>query len=160
MLAYCLDCAANATAVITATNSTARGYRSIMVMQFRPSSGATISLDQALAVVAGTETALASPSVTTTGDDEVVIGFGKDYSAGSYADRQIATTAADQTVNQAVGTYVASMWSRILSGTITGAATATVAANYWLAGLLSIKSSAATGQFARPIAVYLARQRG
>jgi hypothetical protein len=121
-------------------------YRGIIIFQFRPDAGETVTVDAGQSGGSGNTNAPQSGDITTTGLDVVTIGGFKEWSdlsgTGSF---QIGDIAATYSRNiAAVGN---GLWYRILSATeanihsqclLTGAA-------QWVCDIISFKSVAAAG---------------
>lgn len=141
-IGYLLDAAANATAAFVGNITTAQGGRGILILQFRPDSGDTISLDPATSnpTLAGSNAGgtITSGALTTAGTDTVVAGFARNYSAGTWSAQQIGGT--DATPVASSNTKI-NGWYRILTeGMSAGTATATLSASsYWVCGLIGIQ---------------------
>ena len=135
-----LDATAVNPATFTFTNTTSRPYRNIGVMQFRPDVGDIIAKDQLNITGAGETPSLLSGNITTTGDDEIVIGAGKDYVTGTYSAWQIGDTNATGTVNIS---GFSGMWYRILTTTASNIhAQATAGYDFWICHIIAIKATA------------------
>jgi hypothetical protein len=142
-LGYRLIGQADAAATFRATWGTARSYRNIGVMQFRPDSGDTVSLEAGPSGAEGTGSSMASGSINPGGDDLILFSAAKNYNPQIFSAEQIGGVNADIVVD--VGSF-AGMWARLLTsapGSVTG--TATGANNTWVADILAIKAAAATG---------------
>lgn len=129
----------------TATFGAAQTFRRIFVIEFSYTGGSTGSLD-AQNTGSGTSTAPASGTITTTGTDEVVLGFYVDFSGQLSTSEQINGVAADFVLdNPAVANDA--MWYRILSATFSGGtASATIAVSgEWICNVIAIKATAAGG---------------
>lgn len=143
-LFYLLAASANATATFAATLGGTRAYRSIIVLQFRPDSGDAASVDQS-AVLDNTTQSIASPAISTTGTDEVVVAAVKSYSTATFSAFQIGGVAADGSVVQPAGSGAwSSMWYRILTATASNiTATVTQANAPSTCHILAVKLDAA-----------------
>lgn len=149
---YGAAASANSTATFTATWDPTCGYRPFILFQFRPDSGDTPSVDDS-DVTSGTGTSIASPAISTTGDDVVVVGAMKNWSKGgtlsSYAIGGEAATGAS------IGSNLGAAWYRILSATasdITATVSHTVS-DQWNAHILAVKFTAAAG-LSIPVAMH------
>ena len=141
---YLLSASANATATFTFGNTTSCAYRSVVVFQFRPTSGATVTLDAHPTPHAnGTGTAESSGTITTTGTDVVVVGGHKCFNNATAADMQIGGVAADFHEHAGgAADALSTAWGRILSATATDiAATITSANDKWICGVVALKAS-------------------
>jgi len=142
-LGYKLVGVANATATFAMTLGTARTYREINVLQFRPDAGDTIARD---AANSGTSagTAWNSNAITTGGAspvDVIVVGGGFCDAVEAPTSAQIGGVAATGQVGS-----IAGIWYRILTSNMSsGAATGTTSSGEWVCQILSIKSDAPGG---------------
>lgn len=136
---YRLSGVANATATFTATLSASRSWKRIVVMQYRPGSGETVTKDvSGTRENSGTGTSLASGSFSTTGTDGVVCGLSGIYTTPTFSSAAIGGVSADQTKQQG-GAYA---WCRIVTAGLT-TQTATVtssSSSIWAATVLAFKS--------------------
>lgn len=141
---YRLAGVANATATFTATIKESgspinKSYRRIVVHQYRPGSGETVTKD-----ISGTRegndegTAIATGTFSTTGTDGVVCGGAAVYTSGTHSSQQVGGVAADN----AAATNGASLWCRIVTaGLTTQTAVSTYSgSNYWAATAIAFKS--------------------
>lgn len=144
---YVLSAAADATATFRLTVGAARTFRRVLVLQFRPSAGDTVTKDGDGNKAQGNSTAPNSGNFSTTGTDEVVVGGYGDYSAQNTSSEQINSVAAIEPTGSPQS--FTSVWYRILTATFTGgAASATLGgAGDWLCGGIAFK---ATGGAAAP----------
>ncbi len=131
---------ANATATFTVTLGTARAYRGIMVMQFRPDAGDTVSKDSSATGSGTGGVSFLSGNIDTAGTDEVVVGASSFYNTQAEFTSKIGDVAADGTVSI---TY-SSMWYRILTSTASGIHAEQVVndATSWVCDIISVKSIA------------------
>lgn len=138
---YRLSAAADAAATFRMTESAARPYRGMIIWQFRPDAGVTVSKDGSN-TGQGNSTAPTSGTISTTGTDEVVIGLYAQYSNIVLSAREINNVAADG-FEDAVATDFSS-WYRILTSTFsTGAADATQDFAFaWLCNVIAFTSVA------------------
>jgi hypothetical protein len=153
---YKISASANATATFVFTNATTRPARSIIVLQFRPDAGETVSLDPSTSnpsTAAGSGQALQSGDMTTAGTDTVVIGAGKHYNYGTWSSEQIGDTAADGRVQSNRPEVLTETWYRILTGGMSAGhaqVSTTSTSNEWVCGVIAFKavsggSAAVTG---------------
>jgi hypothetical protein len=153
-MAYKISADANATATFRLTLDGASNQPSIVVMQFRPDSGDTVTLDAGPADGTGQSSALLTASFSTTGTDEVVIaGRYKHYdTAGTF---QIADANADGSAG-AGGELDAFLWYSIFTSAQTNIhAQEDVDYAYWATSALAFKSVAAGGGgLAIPVAMH------
>ena len=138
---YVLAAAADATATFRMTLGAARPYRRVLVMQFRPDGGETVTRD-AGNNGQGNSSALSSGNVTTTGTDEVICGGYGEYGTRTASSEQVGGVAATEPAASPQGGYTAA-WYLIATSTFTGAATATLDADTeWVCGAIAFKSEA------------------
>lgn len=130
---------ANATATFTATLGAARPYKRIVVMQFRPGSGETVSKDiSGTREAASVGAAITTGTFSTTGTDGVVCGVAGIYTSGTWSADTINSVAADDAATE----QSAHMWCRIVTAgltTVTGAATYS-ALSTWAATAIAFKA--------------------
>ena len=144
---YVLAASANAVAIFTATLSATYDLPGIIVFQFRPDAGETVTVDQAEVSAAGTSASAATPEITTTGDDDVVMGFCQ--ANDDILDPEI--DAVDDDGYENLGSSCVA-WYRILASTMTGTAQADIGSSVnWVILLVSFKSAAAAGGLSIPI---------
>ena len=144
-MAYLIVAGADAAFTPRFTLSAAGIERDILVRQFRPDSGDTVTLDTSNGS-SGNGTALSSGVVTTTGTDEVVVGCGGQGNGTSLTSEQINSVAADAATDSASVYY--NNWYRILTATFAGGQateTAGGAANSWGCAIACFKSVGAGG---------------
>lgn len=146
---YVLSAAADATATFRMTDSAARPFRGMIIYQFRPDASETVTKDGSN-TGQGNSTAPTSGTITTTGTDEVVFGMYAQYSDITLSAREINNVAADGFENALTTDF--SMWYRILTATIAGAAAdATMdLSNAWLCNVIAFKSEAGGAGLASP----------
>jgi hypothetical protein len=146
-MGYKIGATANGTATVRATLDAARTYRFLVVMQFRPDAGDTVAYDAGDSPANGLDTACQTGNISTTGDDEVVVSFYKQYSGTrTVSNVQIADAAADGQKEDGVN-YNALMWYKLFTATqsnIHGQLTFNTSAR-WLADIVAFKSTAAGG---------------
>lgn len=134
---------ADATATIRATLGAARLWKRIVVFQFRPDSGDTVSLDTGPSYDDGNGALAQSGNITTTGTDEVVVGGGEADST-TITDAKINEVADDGQEDS--GSH--SAWYRILTGTFSnGHAQGVVDNEDWVCNIIAFKSVAAASSW-------------
>jgi YVTN family beta-propeller protein len=121
------------TVTYTATWSAARPYRRVMIYEYAYSGG-SVSFDASTRATATTGT-LSSGNITTTGTDEVVFGAYGEYDAATTTTERVNGVAADQVVRASY----ASMWSKTVTSTFTGAATASGNSSTWIGNVIAFK---------------------
>jgi hypothetical protein len=138
---YVLSAAANATATFRGTYGVAQTNKTILVMQFRPTAGATVTKDGSNGNLNGSGgTAIASGNITTTGTDEVALGASDLFNNGTTSAEQINSVTADGVLRQTR----ASIWYRIVTATFTGQATGTYSvSDQILSAIIAFKAVAA-----------------
>jgi hypothetical protein len=144
-MAYLVVAGADAAFTPRFTLSAAGIELDIFVRQFRPDSGATVSLDTSNGS-SGFGTALVSGTVTTTGTDEVAVGCGGQGNGTSLTSEQINSVDADAATDSASLYY--NNWYRILTATFAGGQateTAGGAASNWGCAIACFKSVGAGG---------------
>ena len=156
---YLLSATADTTATFRQTLSASRPYRRLIVLQFRPDAGETVSLD-VQNTGSGTSLTPTSGSITTTGTDEIVIGGYGEYSANSTSSETIGGTAATEPAASPQG--YSSAWYRILTGTMTGGtASGSIGSTQdWVCNIIAIKSVSAGGGTAVPVFYHHRTQQG
>jgi hypothetical protein len=134
---YLLASVATGTVTYTATFAPTAVSKELHVWAFNP--GSAVSLDtERHDGQAASSTAVSSGSITTTGTDEVVVAAVYQGSNAAVTVMQIGGVNAATTI--APGGNQAS-WDRILTGTLTGSATATLAsAQTWLCSVQAFKT--------------------
>lgn len=143
---YVLSAAADATATFRLT-TTSKDFRRLLVMQFRPDAGATVTKDTSnhSATNAGGFTAN-SGVITTTGTDEVVVGSMAEDDGSDITNEQINTVASTEPVGSPVpGPGGAAVNYRILTATFAGGAMTgdkSSGGNY-ISGIIAFKSAGA-----------------
>jgi hypothetical protein len=142
---YLLSAAADATATFRLTLGAARVYRRLIVMQFRPDAGETVTRDTGNSAQ-GSATTVASGAITTTGTDEIVCGGYGEYLAATTTSELVNAGAAIEPAASPQGSYT-SCWYRILTATfVAGQATASfVGGGEWVCAAIALKSEAAVG---------------
>jgi len=133
---YLLNASTDASCTMRLTLNTAASFVKFLMIQFRPAAGETFAFDVAKIGEAVSGTSISSGNVTTTGDTVSVGSFGE-YTGTTTSSEQINGVAATEPMTPlADGT----VWYRIITGTFTGAATATIgSSSEWLCGVLSLK---------------------
>ena len=142
--AYSLSTTANATSTFRQTLAAGQVIRRILVLQFRPTAGSTVSLDAGPSNGSGNGTAITSGNITTTGTDEIVCGGMNafDYST-TISNRNIGGSAADGSAVDAVANKLICCISyKIYSSTQTNinAQFTTSASNLWLGQIIGFKA--------------------
>lgn len=136
---YKLSATANATATFTATIGASRSFKRIVVFQYRPAGGETVTKDiSGTREASGTSTAMATGTFSTTGTDNVVCGGGAYYTTWTPSSPLVAGSAASQTA-QISGAYG---WCRIVTTALT-TQTASVTSDQnreWAATAIAFKS--------------------
>ncbi len=142
---YVLSATADASFTGRATFGAARPFRSIIVAQFRPDSGETVTKDTS-ATGQGNGTAVQSGTYTTSGTDVVAMGGYGEYVAATSSSHQINGVAADAVRKTDVthGNNFTAAWYRILSSTFTnGRSTCTAGSSGdWIGNGIAFKSVA------------------
>lgn len=138
---YRLSASSNSSATFTATLAAARVFKKLVVMQYRPHSGETVSRD-----ISGTRenfddtdtTNVVSGSFSTTGSDVVVCGLMGIYTSGTHSSSTIGGVSATQS-KQEGGAFV---WCRIVTSALTTqtANTTYSTARLWAATVLAFKA--------------------
>jgi hypothetical protein len=144
-IGYILVAAANSAATFTFNLGTADTHRGIIVRQYRPSSGATISVEAGPVSAEATSASLSSASFSTTGTDELVVACGWIYS-GTLSSRAVGATSGANLID--LSTYLKSWDVNFSSAQSNIAATGSLSASvYWDAHAIAIKavSSGITG---------------
>jgi hypothetical protein len=116
-------------------------YRAIMVMQFRPDAGDTLSVEAGPSPVAGSSTASSSGDITVSEADNVVVSCHKNWTIKTYSGILIGGAAVTGTVTP-TGGWACMSYMLGVSGTVDGDATLSANAD-WLSDILAIKSIAA-----------------
>lgn len=141
-LGYVLSASANSSSTFRASYGSNTTYRSLIVLQFRPDSGETVSLDVGDITAGGTSTTMVSSAFSTTGTDEVIVLASKLYVTKTWSDFVIAGSAG--TAVEISGTNFMKAWYRIVDATQTtqtGQATISGSTSWVIAGL-ALKSAA------------------
>lgn len=136
---YRLAGVANASAEFTATLSASRGFKKLIVMQYRPASGETVTKDiSGTREADGNGSSVTTGSFSTTGTDGVVCGLVGIYASGTHSSSTVGGVSASQT-KQEGGGYV---WCRITTAGLTTqtAATTYSASNFWAASVIAFKA--------------------
>ena len=140
-LGYLLSATANATATFTFTNSTSRGYRGIVVLQFRPDGGETVTLDAGPSAAGGSSTTAQSGNITTAGTDAVAVAGARAYLSVNPSARYIGDVAVD---TDHVSAGLTRTWWRFLTEAMTdGHGQLTWdGTSAWVASIIAFKSAA------------------
>ncbi len=145
---YVLSATADASFTGRATFGAAKPFRSIIVAQFRPDAGETVSKDTS-ATGQGNGTAVQSGTYTTSGTDEVTMGGYGEYVAATSSNHQINGVAADGVRKTDVthGNNFTAAWYRILNATFAaGRSTCTAGSSGdWIGCGIAFKSVAGGG---------------
>jgi len=145
-MAYKISAEANSSSTFRVTYSEAVLNPTIIVFQFRPDSGETVTNDTGPSAASGLDDAPQTANFTTTGTDEVVVaGLAKHYHATAAA-MLIADAAADG--SQAGGDqFDAWGWYKIFTSAQSNIhAQETTAYANWVMMAMSFKSEAAGGE--------------
>jgi hypothetical protein len=150
---------ANATATLRFTLSVSRSWREFIVLQFRPDAGDTVTHDAGPNGATGTSLSPQSGTVSTTGDDTIIVGMYVGYYTNSSSNEQIGGSAADGAIDPSWPPDYPNwtkMWYKIYTSTqtdVAGSATKSDASgDEWVCDILAFKSVAAAGGV--PIAIY------
>jgi len=140
---YLLSSVASGTVTYTATFSTARAFKRMIVFEFDPTGSAAYDTE-ALSATNANGTSLTSGNLTTTANDSLVLGGYGDYSAANLTAMQIngVNAANIRGADDSTGTTqdISAAWSRTPTATFTGAATATLAsANDYVLNAIAFK---------------------
>jgi len=142
---YVLSAAADATATFRFTTES-RSFRGVIIYQFRPDAGETVTKDASNVGSGFGIGTVASGTIDTSGTDEVVFGGYAQYTGQTLSNREINNVAADGFEDN--GSTDHSVWYRILSATFSGG-TAEVTQDVtqaWICNVIAFKSEAASGQ--------------
>lgn len=137
---YLLAAEADASATFRMTLGTSKTFRVLMVLQFRPDAGTTVTKDGSSGATA-TSTAPNSGNFTTTGNDGVVVGAYGESSAEVTSAEQINGVGATEPSGSPIPGGQTSVWYRILSAPFSGgASSATLGfAQLWTCGGIAFK---------------------
>lgn len=138
-IGYKLAATADSSATFRVTLGAARSYVSIIVLQFRPTSGYYAWKDQRNSST-GSSNSASSGNITTTSAGEVVIGHAvQAYDINTCTNEQINSVTADGYVRTTGSNGVASAFYRIVTATFTGQATSTLPdpASPWVCQIVS-----------------------
>jgi hypothetical protein len=140
---YLLSASADATATFRMTLGAARAWRRFFVAQFRPDSGDTCTKDAANEGT-GSSSAFNSGNISTTGDDEIVVGAGATYTGDTSANELINGVSATEPTGSPIGAGSAGLFLfyRILSATFTNGAATADSLNEWIGSIIAIKATA------------------
>lgn len=131
------------TVTFTCTFGAARSWWGLHVFEFSYSGTASFDVEPAGGGGQGTSTAPNSGSMTTTGTDEVVLGGYCNYSSSTISSPSVGGSAASGLQTDTIGD---STWYRILSATMTGAASATISpSGAWVCCAIALKVAASGG---------------
>jgi len=156
---YLIDAPADASFTPRTTISQSSRRIAIIVLQFRPDSGETVSLAVSATPAVGSGTAAQSNNVSFTGDDVVAVGGVSSADGGSApSNEQIADTAADGAVD--LTNYYSGMWWKFFTTAQSNIhAQCTVPNDLWVCDIIAFKSEAAAGGMSIPIAMDNYRRR-
>lgn len=156
-IAYKINADANATATFRLTLDGTANQPGIVVMQFRPDSGDTVTLDSGPSGTTGTSETPTSASFNTAGTDEVVVcGRYAHYKTGSA--QKVGSDNADAAYSS--GTEIdVSAWYKILNATKSGiTCQETIGYADWVCDYLAFKATAPAGGSVVPKIVILRRR--
>jgi len=142
-IGYVLAAAADATHTPKLTLSASRQYFRVVVLQFRPDAGETVSKDGTSAIASGSSTAPASGNTTTTGTDGIAIGSYGEYTGATLSSALINGAAATSLILSGNGS--AAWYKAYTSGFTGGAAVTMSSSGDWACGIISFKSVAGGG---------------
>lgn len=138
--AYKVNASANSNALFVLSGTYQEGCR-IHVSQFRPDSGETVSLDFVTTGNQGSGSSFASESITSTGNDEVIIVGYKNYDGNTFTSAIIDGDAIDGTIS----TTWALIGYWLKTATISSKQiTATVTNSTWVSMVIGFKSEGAS----------------
>lgn len=149
-MGYRLVGEADAAATIRVTLGANRSFKRVVVLQFRPDSGDTVSLDAGPNADDGDSALAQSGNITTTGTDEVVV-------VGGTADN---TVIADSKINEVASdgqedSGAHSAWYRIITSTfVNGHGEGTVDNEDWVCDILAFKSTAPDSYIPKVIIIH------
>lgn len=135
----------NETATVRGTFSTAAGIVCLLVMQFRPDAGETITLAAGPSpATAASGTNPTSGNISPAGSDLLAWGGIRLRNEGSFSEHQIATTAADGYRNHAGLAYCA-IWYKLFTANQTGiAAECTTGGGKYVIDVAALSSASAS----------------
>lgn len=144
---FVTSAATNSAATFTATIkisgvATNRSFKRIIVMQYRPATGATVTKDiTGTRESTGNGSTITTGSFSTSGTYTIVCAMQAIYTSGSHSNSTIAGVAAEQTKTQQ-GAY---QWCRTAGAITTQTASTTYSAvRQWSATVLALKSVGGT----------------
>jgi len=138
---YLPSSVASGTVTYTASFSVAKPFCSIIVWEY--SYTGTASLDTEATNQSNGSTAVTSTNLTTSATNTVVLGGYGEYSPELLSAALVNGSAAN-TLMQLASSSVSGAWARIMSGTFTGAATATLSGggtDDWICNAIALKTS-------------------
>lgn len=148
-LGYKISATANAASTFRMTNGTARGYRCLGVMQFRPDAGDVVTFAAGPSPGSGNSATLTTGNISPAGTDLVVVAGGKDYTSSAFTDEKIATLAA--TGSEDILTF-GGIWYKLFTSDQTNInGSSTVGSNLWVGDIMAFESSAGGGGLSIPV---------
>lgn len=148
-MGYKIAASANATATFTMTLGTARPYKTLLISQFRPDAGETVTEDASNTGAGTSGTTHSSGTINTAGTDEVVIGAAKNYTGLTYTNEQIGGAAADGSLDEG---NLSAIWYKIYTSTQSNiAASATGPSGDWVCDIIAFKSASGGGASVVPV---------
>ena len=144
VMGYKIAASADGAETFTFSVAAARTWRRVIILQFRPDSGDTVTLDASNAFASGNSATIASGNISTTGTDEVVVGG---------TDTWVTFTASNVFINGSAATGSVfslphcGMWYAKLTATFTNgnASLTSSVSQYWGADIIAFKSVAGGG---------------
>ncbi len=134
--------------VIRVTYGVSAEFRNVVVMQFRPDGGDTVSFEEGDNPATGFSTNPTSNAITTTGTDDLVIGVSTMRYGKAYSSPEIDGGAADGSKWEEAGNSYLALWYKLYTGAQIGIVadiTEAVGAADWSCDFLYFKSVAAVG---------------
>lgn len=149
---------ANATQTFRLTPTDARAYRALAVMQFRPDSGDTVSLDGSITQNAGDASNPTGSNFNTAGDDVVIVGcLGMNGSSWSPTIKAVACTGSADATNGDGSEAV--IWYKIFTEAQTDSNIGCSSdANRYILTAMPFKSVAAAGGSIVPLVMAMSNQ--
>jgi hypothetical protein len=142
-IAYRLAAVANSSIIFRAAMASNVNAMTLTVLQFRPDSGDVVELDAGPSGATSSWSAdAASGTITTTGTDELVVGFFVNGQARTYTSPLIGGVSPDGSVPVAGGLIVYKIFSAIQSSITATAAMSN--SGTWGAEILAIKATASS----------------
>lgn len=147
---YVLSATADATFTGRFTLGAARTFVSLIIHQFRPDAGETVSKDTSN-TGQGNGTTPTSGNVTTTGTDEAGLGGYCEYVGNASSAHQINGVNADGVTTTNPTANFTAAWYRLLTATFAGGhANCTNSTGDWICNVIAFKSVAAAGGVTYP----------